>query len=53
MVHEEAFTTDASGKVVLTVPLKAGIYRAELESRDAFDKPVKAMLQLQVLDMRC
>ncbi len=50
LVHEEAFSTDASGKVVLTVALKAGIYRAELESRDAFDKEVKAMLQLQVLD---
>ncbi len=50
LVHEQAFETQGDGKTVVQAALKAGIYRAELVSRDAFDAEIKAMLQLVVVD---
>ncbi len=46
---EKDFATDASGSTSLTVELQAGLYRAVLETTDAFGKAVKAELPLRVL----
>src|SRR5207248_4775453 len=43
------FATDGTGKTTITTKLPAGIYRAVVETKDRFDKPVTAKAQLQVL----
>jgi len=48
---EQPFKTDASGAQELKFDLKAGIYRAMLETRDRFGKPVTARLPVQVVDI--
>lgn len=50
VVFETAFETDGAGKTVVETKLPAGIYRAVLETQDAFGKEVKAILPMQVLD---
>ncbi len=50
LLHELAFQTDGKGECGLSVHLKAGIYRAMLETRDRFDKKVTACATLHVLD---
>ncbi|MBX9580016.1 MAG: hypothetical protein K2X87_06870, partial [Gemmataceae bacterium] len=50
VVHAAEFSTDANGKAELTAKLPAGIYRAVVETKDKFDKPVTAKAQVQVLD---
>ncbi len=51
-VAERAFTTDATGKTQVAAPLKAGIYRASLETKDRFGKKVTARMTVQVVDPR-
>jgi len=46
------FETDAAGSQKLAFDLKPGIYRALLESRDRFGKPVKALLPITVVDVK-
>jgi len=46
----QAFATDATGKTQVTVPLKAGIYRASLETKDRFGKTVTARRTVQVIN---
>ncbi len=50
VVAEKAFRTDATGKVEVATPLKAGIYRASLETQDRFGKKVTARQTVQVVD---
>ena len=50
IVSEQEFTTDGAGKTSIEVPLKAGLYRVVLETRDTFGKEVKAILPLHVLN---
>ena len=50
MVAEQAFATDASGRLEKPFKLPAGPYRAQLETSDAFGKPVTAVLPITVLD---
>ncbi len=50
LAHEANFETDAGGTVKISAKLKAGIYRAKLETKDRFGKAVTAELPLQVLD---
>jgi RNA polymerase sigma factor (sigma-70 family) len=52
VVAEQPFKTDATGKVKIATPLKAGIYRAMLESKDRFGKAVTARQTLQVVDIK-
>lgn len=49
-VFEKFFETDKGGATKLAVPLKPGIYRATLESKDRFGKAVTARLPLLVVD---
>jgi hypothetical protein len=51
-VAEKAFMTDAAGKKQVAAPLKAGIYRASLETTDRFGKKVTARQTVQVVDPR-
>jgi len=51
-VGEQAFKTDATGATRISIPLKAGIYRAMLETKDRFGKKVTARLTVQVVDPR-
>lgn len=44
------FSTDENGQARLDVTLDPGLYRAVLETRDAFGSPVTARLPLTVLD---
>lgn len=44
------FTTSEKGEFEAPMKLGVGIYRAMLETQDRFGKPVKAMLQFQVVD---
>ncbi len=46
---ERPFATDAQGKASASFALEEGIYRATLESEDAFGKKVTAQLPLHVL----
>ncbi len=46
---QSPFSTDAKGKATLELELGAGLYRAILESEDAFGKKVTAQLPLHVL----
>lgn len=50
VVHAAEFATDPKGKAELTAKLPAGIYRAVVETKDKFDKPVTAKAQVQVLN---
>jgi len=50
LVVERAFKTDANGVDKVTIPLKAGVYRGLLETRDRFGRPVTAQLPVQVID---
>jgi uncharacterized protein YfaS (alpha-2-macroglobulin family) len=43
------FATEKDGKKELTFNLDPGLYRAVVETKDRFDKPVTARLQLRVL----
>jgi uncharacterized protein YfaS (alpha-2-macroglobulin family) len=52
VVSERPFQTDATGKTTVPVDLKAGIYRAMLETKDRFGKPVTARLTVHVVDPR-
>jgi uncharacterized protein YfaS (alpha-2-macroglobulin family) len=44
------FATDKDGKREWSFNLDAGLYRAVVETKDQFDKPVTARLQLRVLN---
>jgi len=48
---EKNFKTDEKGVVKVALPVKAGIYRAVLETKDRFGKPVTARLPVQVVDV--
>ncbi len=50
VVAERGFTTDSAGNASSTFSLKAGAYRAVLETQDRFGKKVTAELPLRVLD---
>jgi hypothetical protein len=50
VVAERPFNTDTKGKTQLEAPLKVGIYRALLESKDRFGRTVTARQTLQVVD---
>lgn len=50
VVHSAEFATDGKGKAELTAKLPAGIYRAVVETKDPFEKPVKGKAQVQVID---
>lgn len=50
VVFQEAFETNAGGRLEVPVQLAAGMYRAKLESKDRFGKTVSAELPIQVLD---
>jgi len=52
VVAEKPFATDASGSQTLSFDLKAGLYRAVLETRDRFGKAVTARLPVQVVDVK-
>jgi len=52
VVAEKAFKTDATGTVKIETPLKAGIYRAMLETKDRFGKAVTARRTFQVVDIK-
>jgi uncharacterized protein YfaS (alpha-2-macroglobulin family) len=47
---EQPFRTDAGGVTTNQFTLEPGLYRAVLETRDRFGKPVGARLPLRVLD---
>lgn len=49
LAEEKGFTTDAKGEAMWSLRLGAGVYRALLETRDRFGRPVTARLPLQVL----
>ncbi len=50
VVSEKAFKTDETGNGKLDVPLKVGIYRVMLATKDRFGKTVTARLNIQVVD---
>ncbi len=50
VAYETDFETDASGTTKVSAKLKAGIYRAKLETQDSFGTEVKALLPIEVLD---
>ncbi len=50
LAAESEFATDAGGVASKSFALSAGPYRALLETKDGFGKPVTAMLPLVVLD---
>jgi hypothetical protein len=52
MATQLPFKTDAAGSQKLQADLKAGIYRATLETKDRFGKAVTALLPLQVVDIK-
>ncbi|MFZ4396148.1 MAG: alpha-2-macroglobulin family protein [Kiritimatiellia bacterium] len=52
VVAEHEFKTDATGSVKLETPLKAGIYRTMLETKDRFGKTVTARQTLQVMNLK-
>ncbi len=51
LVQEIPFETNDAGALELSVELKAGMYRAKLETVDRFGKQVTAELPLQILDL--
>ncbi|MEI6083430.1 MAG: alpha-2-macroglobulin family protein [Verrucomicrobiota bacterium] len=52
VVGEKSFKTDEKGVAKVALPVKAGIYRAVLETKDRFGKPVTARLPVQVVDAK-
>jgi hypothetical protein len=52
LVNEQDFTTDAQGQVTLAATLRAGIYRAVLQTEDHFGKAVTARQTIQVVDLQ-
>ncbi len=52
VVAEKAFTTDEKGNGKLEMPLKVGIYRAMLATKDRFGKTVTARQNIQVVDTK-
>ncbi|MBK8726346.1 MAG: hypothetical protein IPL96_09985 [Holophagaceae bacterium] len=50
VMHAKSFKTNAAGNESLSLKLKAGIYRAELQAKDRFGKRITARLTLRVLD---
>ena len=50
MAADVGFTTDAAGNARQEFSLRAGPYRALLETRDRYGKPVTARLPIRVLD---
>ena len=50
IVHQQEYQTDAQGKSTFEVKLQAGLYRAVLESKDIFGKPIRSELNLIVLN---
>lgn len=50
VVSEKTFKTDEKGNGNLDIPLKVGIYRAMLETKDRFGKTVTARQNIQVVD---
>ena len=52
VVAEQPFKTGATGELKLATPLKAGIYRAMLETKDRFGKAVTARQTMQVMDVK-
>ena len=50
VVAEKGFTTSTNGTAELAFTLKAGAYRAVLETQDRFGKKVTGLLQLNVLN---
>ncbi|HVV00609.1 MAG TPA: alpha-2-macroglobulin family protein [Verrucomicrobiae bacterium] len=50
MTSEQTFITDAHGRAKLSFKLKAGAYRAVLETQDRFGKRVTEKLPLEVLE---
>jgi len=52
VVAEQPFKTDATGKAKIETPLKAGIYRAMVETKDRFGKAVTARLTWQVVEVK-
>ncbi len=49
-VAERPFTTTTTGEAKIAVPLKAGIYRAALETKDRFGATVTARWTVRVVD---
>jgi hypothetical protein len=52
VVNEQAFQTDGSGSIKVSVALRPGVYRAMLETKDRFGKAVTARLPIQVVDLK-
>ena len=52
VVVEQPFKTGATGELKLATPLKAGIYRAMLKTKDRFGKTVTARQTMQVMDVK-
>lgn len=52
VVADEKFTTDAVGAAKVPVSLKAGVYRAMVETKDKFGKVVTARRTVQVVDVK-
>jgi hypothetical protein len=50
VISEQEFRTEAGGGAKLSVTLKAGVYRAMLDTKDRFGKTVTARLPIQVVD---
>lgn len=50
VVVEKTFETDEKGDAKLSLELKAGIYRAVVETQDTLGKPVRTEKQLRVLN---
>ncbi len=49
-VAQQSFSTDTTGTTKVPVSLKPGIYRASVETKDRFGKPVTARRTVKVLD---
>ncbi|MFY8073096.1 MAG: alpha-2-macroglobulin family protein [Pirellula sp.] len=50
MVHQQEYQTDAQGKSTFELKLPEGLYRAMLESKDIYGKPIRSELNLMVLN---
>ncbi len=50
LIIEKTFKTDDTGQITIPVPLKAGVYRATVETKDRFGKLVTARQTIQVVD---
>jgi len=50
VMTEQMFTTAADGTAMLAVKLPAGLYRAVVETKDRFGKPVTARSTVEVVD---